>query len=53
MSSGQRLCEHKTFVSLISQRNMFRFIIVNIELLDCHAVRRFEAGLPGFRLLSP
>lgn len=27
--------------------------IVVVELLDSTAVRRFEAGLPGFRLLNP
>lgn len=27
--------------------------IIVVELLDSTAVRRFEAGLPGFRLLNP
>ena len=27
--------------------------VIVIELLDCTAVRRFEAGLPGFKLLNP
>lgn len=27
--------------------------VIVVELLDCTAVRRFETGLPGFRLLNP
>jgi len=27
--------------------------VLVVELVDCTAVRRFEAGLPGFRLLNP
>lgn len=27
--------------------------VIVVELLDCKAVRRFEAGLPGFKLLNP
>ena len=27
--------------------------VIVVELLDCSAVRRFESGLPGFKLLNP
>ena len=27
--------------------------VIVVELLDCQAVRRFESGLPGFKLLNP